>query len=799
MEGVAWIILLLLIVVLILIIENNSKLTKRLTSLEKELRSISQRLGGVHLPEAEKKPISKEQQPARESVSGQPIPQPEKKEKPPVMPPAPEEVVLRIDMQPPVEDKKTVPEIKPRAAFNLERIVGENWLNKVGILLFVFGMGFLIKYAIDNDYIGEAGRIAIGAVTGLIIITIAHRIRTKYRAFSSVLIGGGLAILYFSFSFAYQEYQLIGQTAAFAVLVGITTGAVALSLIYNRVELAVFAIIGGFSAPLLVSGEENNPVMLFTYIAILDLGMLFLAYFKKWNIVNLIAFGATYITIFAWMYDSYDETKHPGSMGIFSSLFYMVFLLQNLLNNLKNRTAFTAFDFMMLLSNSFIYYAIGLYLTHGNLQHLQGPFTALLAVVNLALFGIVFRQSETDKNLKYLFLGLGIGFFSLIGPIWLKGNHISLFWWVEMSVLVLLFLRSKIVTLGYFVLLVLLAAFVSILPDWSGFFDHTLTINQIRASHLVALLSIAVGHTLVARFTGPEKIAFLKTSDLRTVLSLLGVTILYMALFCEIWNPLVVAKTAEKELTVIMESYTVVYSFFALLGLYLRPMKRIAGFIGTVALFSVLLFTIHTNTAFGEYLSAHLFYNTTSTTAARWYYFAGVAFSVGALILMQIRLQQTRELPLWTKKTHLWVAALLSVVILSIASDHVALIRYLRPPSGSGDEYEVMSQWLATKQGILRVNRRFVYPVLWSAISFSLAIIGFRKRARSIRIVGLSLFFITLLKLFLSDVWSMTQLARIIAFITLGVLLLVVSFLYQKLKTILFENEPENGVKENAG
>ena len=45
-------------------------------------------------------------------------------------------------------------------------MIGENWLNKIGIAILVIGIGFFVKYAIDQNWIGEVGRVAIGIGTG---------------------------------------------------------------------------------------------------------------------------------------------------------------------------------------------------------------------------------------------------------------------------------------------------------------------------------------------------------------------------------------------------------------------------------------------------------------------------------------------------------------------------------------------------------------------------------------------------------------------------------------------------------
>jgi uncharacterized membrane protein len=92
--------------------------------------------------------------------------------------------------------KPFVPSSKPET--DLEKFIGENLLSKIGITVLVLGISFFVKYAIDQNWIKEGGRVIIGLIAGGILIGIAHRIRNSYRSFSSVLMGGGLTVFYFT-------------------------------------------------------------------------------------------------------------------------------------------------------------------------------------------------------------------------------------------------------------------------------------------------------------------------------------------------------------------------------------------------------------------------------------------------------------------------------------------------------------------------------------------------------------------------------------------------------------------------
>jgi uncharacterized membrane protein len=133
---------------------------------------------------------------------------------------------------------------------------------------------------------------------------------------------------------------------------------------------------------------------------------------------------------------------------------------------------------------------------------------------------------------------------------------------------------------------------------------------------------------------------------------------------------------------------------------------------------------------------------------------------------------------------YLWAMCAFVVVLASQELDHAMLLA--RRPEGFAFS------------DALRDARRIGYPILWGVGSFLFMWYGMRQRMRMMRVIALSLFAITLLKLFLFDLGSLSEGGRVAAFIFLGALLLVVSFMYQKLKGLLMEDGPPNISRTDA-
>ena len=373
-----------------------------------------------------------------------------------------------------IEETINTPPPPPKPGFfernpDLEKFIGENLANKIGIGILVIGIGFFVKYAIDQNWIHEIGRVMIGIVCGGALLGLAHYMRKKFAAFSSVLVGGGIAVLYLTITIGFQEYQIFSQVAAFIIMVGITAFTIALSLGYNRVELAVLAILGGFGSPFMVSTGGGNYVVLLTYILILNLGMLVLAYYKKWNLVNIVSYAFTVILFLSWLVGKFDsQDLSMLNWGLFfSTALYLTFFAMNILNNLKERRPFQAWDFSMLLSNTFLYYSAGMYMLSFDYGYIyRGLFTISLAVFNFIFAFSLYKNQKVDRTLVFLLIGLVLTFLSLAAPVQLEGNYITMFWAAEGVLLLWLSQKSGIQLMRLASVLVNVLMVISLFMDW---------------------------------------------------------------------------------------------------------------------------------------------------------------------------------------------------------------------------------------------------------------------------------------------------------------------------------------------
>lgn len=655
------------------------------------------------------------------------------------------------------EEKKGFFERHP----DLEKFIGENLVSKIGIAILVLAIGFFVKYAIDNDWIGPVGRVGIGVLCGGVLIGLAHWLRKNYSAFSSVLVGGGLAVLYFTIALAYHEYQLFGQTMAFIIMLVITAFSVVLSLLYNRQELAVIALVGGFVTPFLVSNGRGNYQVLFSYLLILNTGLLVIAYNKAWRLLNILAFLFTAVLFASWILSlPYDVPLATYRGGLwFATAFYLLFFAINTAYTVKENKQFIASDFGILLTNTCLYAGAVLYMfTQLGLHQYKGWYCAGMGVFHLATSWFLFRKNRVDKNILYLFIGITMSFVSLAAPLQLHGHYITLFWASEAVLLYWLFLKSQIKLIRLAAIIVWSAMLISLGMDWfSGYAlsEHLpIVFNKAFLTGLYAVISSWALFWL-GKWNLWSRIALITGGVLLLLAGLLEIGFQVNHLYYEIYSQLYLW------LLVVGFTYFLYRQkeeHFGFLKFWLPAAGIVIYLICLPEIFLVQRHVLEGGLAVGVFTG----------------HWIGVVLVTGILGLL------IKKRPLVPQELFMWLVCLVTVIIVSAEGQMLVNMLYFSP-----------------KRSLEEIERVYVktgLPILWGLCSFAFMWLGMRKKNKTLRVISLVLFSITLLKLFLFDIQNIPIAGKIAAFFCLGVLLLVVSFMYQRLKKIIIEDEEKKTV-----
>lgn len=247
----------------------------------------------------------------------------------------------------------------------LENKLGGIWLNRIGIFVFILGAAFFLKYAFDHGWINEVTRIIAGAATGLILIVLGERSRRKgYKVFAQGITGGGIALLYFTVFAAFYYYNLISPTAGVGLMILVTSGAVALSVYQDAPAVAVLGLLTGFLNPILFVAEETQLFQLLIYLALLNLGVLAVTYFKCWPFMGISGFILTAIYMLAILiYRLYSDPSalSASTYQIFLSIFFILHLGLPFLMYALHGRPLRAPGILLIAATAILFYSYGWY------------------------------------------------------------------------------------------------------------------------------------------------------------------------------------------------------------------------------------------------------------------------------------------------------------------------------------------------------------------------------------------------------------------------------------------------------
>lgn len=685
---------------------------------------------------------------------------------------------------------------------DLEKFIGENLINKVGIAILVLGIGYFVKFAIDQNWINEIGRVCIGIVAGGALIGIAHRLRNAFAAFSSVLVGGGLSVLYFTIAIAFHEYHIFSQTAAFVLMVIITAFSVLLSIVYNRIELAVVSLVGGFATPFMVSTGSGDYRVLLTYILLLDVGMLVLAYFRRWNLVHIVAYGFTVLLYGTWLGTEVTGAKNApyGGALLYGTLFYAVFMAMNIIHNLKEQRTFSVLEISLLLSNTFFYFLAGmLILSDVDKGAYQGLFTVGLAIINFGLAFTLHRRGSVDRNLIYLLIGLVITFVSLAIPVQLEGNFITMFWALEAVLLLWFSQKSGLKLVASASVLVTGLMLISLCMDWEALYGVAseppwrVLANKAFITSLVCIAGVVLTRLLLRRQEAPFSfwLGNLVVSTYRRVTAYILAGLIYLAGALELNYQLITAVGFGPNRTIGLGAYNLLFTT-GILWFFWRSYKQqttnrsTLSKVAVLGVLALLAYVIGFNPPVLTLLSDYYLNSETSFIGFPVHYISLVLFICIVVLMAQIR-PALEPLPPLVTRVWLWFTA---VVLVWVASTelmyHVIYVNF----AGLGQIGLVNQPTLQVAAAsrfneLLTQTNKVGLPILWGVGAFVFMWYGLNRKVRQLRIVSLTLFTLTLIKLFVFDIQGISEGGKIAAFISLGVLLLIISFMYQRIRKLI--------------
>lgn len=316
---------------------------------------------------------------------------------------------------------------------------------KVGVLLSVFGVGFLVKEAIDRNWIQIPIelRLAFVALFALVLLVLGWRLRDRNPTYAVSVQGGGVAMLYVTIYAAFAVYDLLAPGAAFTLLLAVTVAGAGLAVVQDARALAVLGIIGGFLAPLLTSTDSANHVALFSYYAVLDLAIFGIAWFRAWRELNLLGFFFTFGIASLWGIDAYRPELFQSTEP-FLVLFVLLYIAIPVLFATRNRPELKGFvDGTLVFGTPLVAFALQAQLVGDTRYGLAISALALAAVYFAIAWRLLAARRPDLRVLAEAELGLGAAFLALAVPLALDARWTSAAWALQGAAMTWLGVRQQ--------------------------------------------------------------------------------------------------------------------------------------------------------------------------------------------------------------------------------------------------------------------------------------------------------------------------------------------------------------------
>jgi uncharacterized membrane protein len=361
---------------------------------------------------------------------------------PPPMPAAPapgprEQSSLREDWEQWRVSRPVEPgEDGPLVALLRSYFTGGNALVRGGIVVLLFGVGFLLRYLAEHSHIPIEFRLCGVALGALALLVLGWRLRTRRLGYALALQGGAVGILYLTVFSALHLYSLLSPTAAFALLAAISALSATLAVLQNSLAVALLSITGGFLAPFLASTGHGDHVALFSYFAVLNGVILGIAWFRSWRLLNVAGFAFTFVLSTVWGVLQYRPQDFASSEPFLVGFFVLYVAIAVLYSTRQAPVLNGYLDGTIIFGTPLAAFGLQAAMLHDQRLALAYSALAVSALYTLLAWLLHRRKGDQQRLLVEAFMALGVAFLTLAVPLALNGRWSAASWALEGTALV---------------------------------------------------------------------------------------------------------------------------------------------------------------------------------------------------------------------------------------------------------------------------------------------------------------------------------------------------------------------------
>lgn len=298
----------------------------------------------------------------------------------PPSPPRPTAAVRPRPLPRPVP-RSTLPQL------NVTQLLG--W---AGVTALVLAVAYLIKLGVDLGWLTPARQIMLAVVGGVTLVGSGIALRAADRHYASLLPAGGVVILFLATYGAHLYYRLIPYPAAIAGISVICCLSLWLCHLFESELYALFAVVGSYSAPLLLPGLRTEVSDLAIYYSAWS--TLFCAY-ALWLGQRRIYLTAAYLAllgfdlIWYWQWNHLPAADWRGAL-LFQAIQLAIFACATALFTLRHSEPLNRDEAIVHLPPLLLFYA----LEYGLLHRYLPTWAPWIAVASLLLLVLIYGAAR---------------------------------------------------------------------------------------------------------------------------------------------------------------------------------------------------------------------------------------------------------------------------------------------------------------------------------------------------------------------------------------------------------------------
>lgn len=543
---------------------------------------------------------------------------------------------------------------------------------------------------------------------------------------------------------------------------------------------------------LMSSASVSQTWITFSYIAVSSVVLLLSSIKSFGRPMMYLIIVSGWIIYWVWFNERFAADVHLYVAAVFAVVIFAAHHVTIFAYRLSTDDLDLIESSTLILANSFIFYGFGYAILNvsGGSEFL-GLYTVGHAAFHLGTAYLINRSKPSANDVVYVLVILILTFTLIAVPIQFNGNAVTMIWAIEAALLFWIGRTRKISLFEYFSLPVMTLAAGSMLFDWAITYENRflfssgpdITYAVFANADFITAIVVAAAFAVIffIHRTDPE------TSPLHEryhglfglAVGSFGLFVLYNMFRMEIGNYFFIQKISLIEDT--FRSVSIENNFFSnvvwqinytLLFLILTAAINLKKFRSSVLAFAnsgLIIITVGilcTAGLFSFFILCTNYVAGIGTVENIWVRYASYALAAGAIYAIFSYHKSPILDPFLRSDLRSYVIDTLTF--------------------GSGFLLSGAELMLLMHQFHIPNSSKLGLSILWGLYALFLIGLGIVWKKKHLRIAAIALLAVTLVKLFFYDMANLDTIPKTILFVILGITLLVISFLYNKYKQVIF-------------